>query len=206
MSEHARILDFLALAERLKTELRHSWLSSGRQESVAEHSFQMALMALVVHPHLAQPVDLDRTLRMILIHDLVEAEAGDVPFFDASGRREAKPARERAAIENIRAAVSPPLGQEIYDLWYEFEDRASPEAKLAAALDTLEVQIQHNLAPLDSWTPVEQDLIYTKMDAHCAYDPFLAELCEAVKSQAEAKLRTAGVDVAALRQRHGLEG
>jgi putative hydrolase of HD superfamily len=204
MSEHARILDFLALAERLKTELRHSWLSSGRQESVAEHSFQMALMALVVHPHLAQPVDLDRTLRMILIHDLVEAEAGDVPFFDASGRREAKPARERAAIENIRAAVRPPLGQEIYDLWYEFEDRATAEAKLAAALDNLEVQIQHNLAPLDSWTPIEQDLIYTKMDAHCAYDPFLAELCEAVKSQAEAKLRTAGVDVAALRQRHGL--
>ena len=204
MSEHAKILDFLALAERLKIELRHSWLSSGRQESVAEHSFQMALMALLVHPHLAQPVDLCKTLRMILIHDLVEAEAGDVPFFDDSGRRAEKPERERAAMENIRAAVSPPLGQEIYELWYEFEDKTTAEAKLATALDNLEVQIQHNLAPLETWTPIEQDLVYTKMDAHCAYDPFLETLCEAVKTQAEDKLRSAGVDVLALRQRHGL--
>jgi 5'-deoxynucleotidase YfbR-like HD superfamily hydrolase len=205
MSEHAKILDFLALAERLKTELRHSWLSSGRQESVAEHSFQMALMALLVHPHLAQPVDICKALRMILIHDLVEAEAGDVPFFDDSVRRAEKPARERVAIENIRTRLGSPLGDEFHDLWYEFEDKATAEAKLASALDNLEVQIQHNLASLETWTPIEHDLIYTKMDVHCAYEPFLRELCEAVKNQAEAKLRAAGVDVAALRQRHGVD-
>ena len=78
MSEQTKILDFLALAERLKTELRHSWLSSGRQESVAEHSFQMALMALLVHPHLAHPVDLGKV-------------------FDQSDRRAQKPLGERAA-------------------------------------------------------------------------------------------------------------
>ena len=55
MSERTQILDSLALAERLEAVLRHSWLSSGRQESVADHSFQMALMALLVHPHLAHP-------------------------------------------------------------------------------------------------------------------------------------------------------
>ena len=62
MSEQRRILDFLALAERLETELRHGWLSTGRQESVAEHRFQMVLMALLVHRHLAQPVDLCKVL------------------------------------------------------------------------------------------------------------------------------------------------
>ena len=202
MSEATRILDFLALAERLKTELRHSWLSSGRQESVAEHSFQMALMALLVHRHLAQPVDLCKALKMILVHDLVEAEAGDVPFFDDSGRRALKPARERAAIESIRARLGAPLGPEFHDLWLEFERKGSAEARLASALDNLEVQIQHNLAPLETWTPIEHDLVYTKMDAPCAYDPFLAALCAAVKAQAEAKLRSAGVDVDALRRRH----
>ena len=206
MSEPAKLLDFLALAERLKTELRHSWLSSGRQESVAEHSFQMALMALLVQPQLAQPVDLCKALKMILVHDLVEAEAGDVPFFDQSGRRAQKAERERVAIENVRARLDPPLGQEIYDLWHEFEEKASAEARLASALDNLEVQIQHNLASLESWTPIEYDLVYTKMDAHCAYDPFLARLCQAVKDQAEAKMRTAGVDVDGVRERLGVEG
>jgi putative hydrolase of HD superfamily len=205
MSEPTKILEFLALAERLKTELRHSWLSSGRQESVAEHSFQMALMALVVHPHLAQPVDLGKALRMILVHDLVEAEAGDVPFFDQSVRREQKPARERAAIDHIRDRLGAPLGQEFHDLWHEFEDKATAEAKLAGALDNLEVQIQHNLASLESWTPIEYDLVYTKMDAHCAYDPFLEALCQAVKDLAEAKMRSAGVDVDGVRARLGID-
>ena len=63
MSEIRTILDFLALAERLKCELRHSWLSNGRQESVAEHSWQMALMAMLMHRHLERPVDLGKTLK-----------------------------------------------------------------------------------------------------------------------------------------------
>jgi putative hydrolase of HD superfamily len=57
MSQQTKMFDLLALAERLRTGLRQSWLASGRQESVAEHCFQMALMALMVHPHLALPVD-----------------------------------------------------------------------------------------------------------------------------------------------------
>jgi putative hydrolase of HD superfamily len=200
MSEQARILDFLALAERLKAELRHSWLSSGRQESVAEHCWQMALMAMLVHRHLAEPVDLGRALEMILTHDQVEAEAGDVPFFDQSERKTLKPVRERAAIEAIRERLGAPLGEELYELWHEFEAKATPEAKLASALDQLEVQIQHNLAGIETWTPIEYDLVYTKMDRHCAYDPFLAALCDAVKDQAEAKMRAAGIDVDAVKR------
>jgi putative hydrolase of HD superfamily len=200
LSDFATILDFLALAERLKTELRHSWLSSGRQESVAEHSWQMALMAMLVHRELEQPVDLGRTLKMIVTHDLVEAEAGDVPFFDRSERKAMKAERERAAIEGIRTRLGDPVGTEIYDLWQEFEAKATPEARLATALDQLEVQIQHNLAGVETWTPIEYDLVYTKMDRHCAHDPFLAGLCEAVKQQAEGKMRAAGIDVDAVKR------
>ncbi len=201
MSDVRTLLEFLALAERLKTELRHSWLSDGRQESVAEHCWQMALMAMLVHPELEQPVDLGRTLRMILTHDLVEALTGDVPFFDRSERKAQKPAREQAAIAEIRARLGEPVGGEIHDLWQEFEAKQTPEAKFATALDHLEVQIQHNLAGMESWTPIEYDLVYTKMDRHCAFDPFLAALCEGVKDDAEAKMRKAGVDVDAVKRR-----
>jgi putative hydrolase of HD superfamily len=201
MSEIRTILDFLALAERLKCELRHSWLSNGRQESVAEHSWQMALMAMLMHRHLEGPVDLGKTLKMILTHDLVEAEVGDVPYFDRSERKTMKAARERAAIELIRTRLSGAIGQEIYDLWHEYEAKQTLEAKFAGALDHLEVQAQHNLADIRTWTPIEYDLVYTKMDQACAHDPFLAAFCEAVKEQSEAKMRKAGIDVDGVKRR-----
>jgi putative hydrolase of HD superfamily len=201
MADVRTILDFLALAERLKCELRHSWLSDGRQESVAEHSWQMALMAMLMHRHLELPVDLGKTLKIILTHDLVEALVGDVPYFDRSERRANKAEREAEAIEQIRAQLGGETGQEFYELWHEYEAKQTPEAKFAGALDHLEVQAQHNLADIGTWTPIEYDLVYTKMDQACAHDPFLAAFCEAVKEQSEVKMRAAGVDVDAVKQR-----
>ncbi|HUL07214.1 MAG TPA: HD domain-containing protein [Candidatus Acidoferrum sp.] len=201
MDHVKRILDFLALSERLKLELRHSWLSSGRQESVAEHSWQMALMALLMHRHLAHPVDIEKTLKMILVHDLVEAEVGDVPFFDKGERKRLKAAREQRAIAKIRDALDPATGQEIHDLWQEYEAKATAEARFATALDHLEVQVQHNLADFATWEPVEYELVYTKMDGPCAVDPFLTAFCGAVKEQAERKMRAGGIDPAAVARR-----
>jgi putative hydrolase of HD superfamily len=77
LNQLAAIMDVLQLAEKLKFELRHSWLSNGRQKSVAEHTWRMLLMAILIEPLLDQKVDLARLLKMIIIHDLVEAEAGD---------------------------------------------------------------------------------------------------------------------------------
>ncbi len=187
------ILDFLKLSEGLKRELRHSWLSDGRRESVAEHSWQMALMAILVHPHLEEPVDLGRTLEMIVVHDLVEALVGDVPYFDTSERKQLKQQREAAAIEEIRERLGPPTGERIEALFLEFEERATPEARFAGALDNLEVQIQHNLADFSTWTDAEYALIYDKIERPCAYDPFLTALCKAIQAEAEAKLRAGGV-------------
>jgi HD domain len=166
----------------------------------------MALMAMLVHPRLEQPVDLCKALRMILTHDLVEALTGDVPFFDRSERKAMKPEREQAAIAEIRARLGDPVGTEIHDLWQEFEAKRTPEARLATALDHLEVQIQHNLADMASWTPIEYDLVYTKMDQHCAFEPFLAALCAGVKEQAEAKMRAAGIDVDAVKRQLSADG
>jgi putative hydrolases of HD superfamily len=194
-----RILSVLRLAERLKSELRHSWLSSGRRESVAEHTWQMALMAVLMYRHLEHEVDLERTLAMIIVHDLVEAIAGDVPFFETGERKAMKRQRELEAIEEIRTMLPPASGELVAGLWHEFEGGTTPEARFAVALDNLEVQIQHNQADLATWLPLEHKLVYTKMDRPCAHDVFLAAFCAAVKAEAEAKMRAGGLDPDAVR-------
>jgi putative hydrolase of HD superfamily len=195
------VLGFLRLAERLKCELRHSWLSTGRQESVAEHTWQMALMALATYRHLEHPVAIDHVLKMILVHDLVEAVVGDVPYFATGTRKERKAELEQQAISKIRGMLDSATGGEIYDLFQEYEALHSLEAKFAKALDHLEVQIQHNLADLKTWEEVEYGLVYTKMDRFCAHDGYLRELCAAVKLEAEVKMRANGVDVEAVKTR-----
>ncbi len=198
------ILNLLKLAEKLKSELRHSWLSSGRRESVAEHTWQMALMAVLVHRHLQRPVNLEHVLKMILVHDLVEAEAGDIPFFETGSRKEQKSRREQAAIENIRDMIDPETGRELYDLFQEFELVETDEAKLAKALDHLEVQIQHNHANFSSWEEIEYDLVYTKMDAPCSHDELLVKMCEGVKKDAEEKMASNGIDIQRVKQKLGI--
>jgi putative hydrolase of HD superfamily len=199
-----QVLGFMAVAERLKKELRHSWLSDGRRESVAEHSWLMALMAVLIHRHLAEPVRLDRVLAMIVVHDLAEAEVGDIPYFETSARKDAKAAAERAAMDGFVAKLPAPEGELVRELWLEFEEGRTPEARLARALDHLEVQVQHNLADFATWEPIEHDLVYTKMDDRCAHDPLLKAMCAGIRAQAEAKMRAGGVDVDTVRARLGL--
>jgi putative hydrolase of HD superfamily len=195
------IVRLLPLAERLKRELRHSWLSNGRQESVAEHTWQMALLALLAAPHLNEKVDIGRVMKMIIVHDLVEAETGDIPFFEISQRKATKAQRESEAIGKIRSLIGGSCGEEVYELFREFEARRTRESRFAAALDALEAQAQHNLAPIRTWESVEYDLVYTKLVPVCTYDSFLAELCREIMSDATEKMEQAGIDVKVVRRR-----
>jgi putative hydrolases of HD superfamily len=87
----------------------------------------------------------------------------------------------------------------VKELWLEFEEGQTPESKFVRALDHLEVQVQHNLADISTWEPVEHALVYTKMDDRCAHDAFLRQLLAGVRATAEAKMREGGVDVDAVR-------
>jgi putative hydrolase of HD superfamily len=194
-----KVLGFLPLAERLKRELRHSWLSDGRRESVAEHTWFMALMALLTYRRLEEPVSLDRVLSMAIVHDLAEVEVGDIPYFEASDRKARKAELELVAIDRIAATLPAPEGAVVRELWLEFEEGQTPESKFVRALDHLEVQVQHNLADISTWEPVEHALVYTKMDDRCAHDAFLRQLLASVRATAEAKMREGGVDVDAVR-------
>jgi putative hydrolase of HD superfamily len=199
----ASILKVLTLAERLKFELRHSYTSSGRQESVAEHTWRMSLMAVLIEPLLKQKVDTARLLKMIIIHDLVEAEASDISALDVLRNPEIKTEKiekEKQAIENLKSVLKETNGQEIYNLFYEFEEKETYEARVANALDKLEVQLQHNHADFATWEEIEYEMSYM-MDQHVLFDETLFELKKQIEEGAEQKMKLAGVDTDAVKRR-----
>lgn len=131
-------LAFLVEADRLKEILRQTSLASGvRRENSAEHSWHLALMATVLASYAAQPVELPRVLRMVLIHDLVEIDAGDTFAFD-EGANETKRDREERAADRIFGLLPPGQAVEFRELWNEFEAEATPESRYANALDRLQ--------------------------------------------------------------------
>lgn len=141
MSAHA-ILDFLRLAEGLKTTTRNAWTSTGTQESVAEHSWRLGLLAMVVQPEFPE-VDVSRLLKMCLIHDLGEVIRGDVPAPDQAELPGGKAAEERRDLLTVLAPLPASLKDEIVQLWDEYEAAVTPVARLAKALDKLETILQH---------------------------------------------------------------
>jgi putative hydrolases of HD superfamily len=160
-------------------------------------------MAVLIEPLLKQKVDTARLLKMIILHDLVEAEARDVSALDVLRNPEIKIQKiekEKRAIENLRSTLNETNGQEIYDLFYEFENKETYEAKVANALDKLEVQLQHNHADFSTWEEIEYDMSYM-MDKHVLFDETLFELKKQIEDGAEQKMKMAGIDTDLVRQR-----
>jgi putative hydrolase of HD superfamily len=175
-----QIIDVLHVAEKLKYTLRHSWLSNGRQESVADHSWRMALMAVLVLPHLESSVDIARLLKIVIVHDLVEAVCGDIPAHELADDVELCDRKRNAeinAIEQLSAMLPSVNGQEIKALWNEFEEAKTAEAKVALALDKLEAQIQHNEADPATWLESEKKLMLG-LGRYTAFDEFLISISE----------------------------
>ncbi len=129
--------------DKLKEVIRRTYLlSQSRRENSAEHSWHVAVMALLLAEYAAEPVDVSRVVQMLLVHDLVEIDAGDTPVYDVEGTK-TKAAREQAAADRLFGLLAPDQSREFRALWEEFEARATPEAKFAAALDRVQ-PITHN--------------------------------------------------------------
>ena len=147
MSDPERLekqLAFLVEVDKLKHIFRQTLLINGeRHENDAEHSWHLALMAGLLVEYAAEPtLDLMRVMRMVIVHDLVEIDAGDTYCYDVEGNRD-KAEREQRAAERIFGLLPPDQGKETRTLWDEFESQETPEAKYAAALDRLQ-PLLHN--------------------------------------------------------------
>ena len=148
------LLDILHVAERLKDETRHCTTSKRRPESVAEHSWRLSLMALLLRREFPE-LDMDKVVDMCLIHDLGECFTGDIPAFSKTrGDAEA----EDALLHSWIATLPKELSEELAALYDEMDAQQTGEAKLYKALDKLEAVIQHNESPLDTWTENEYEL------------------------------------------------
>jgi putative hydrolases of HD superfamily len=136
-------IGFIVEIDKLKTVLRQTLLiDRSRRENTAEHSWHLAMMAITLADYADRPIDIGRVIRMLLVHDLVEIDAGDTFVYDVAANQD-KAEREAAAAERIFGLLPLDHGTELRSLWQEFEARTTPDAAFAAALDRLQ-PLLHN--------------------------------------------------------------
>lgn len=157
-----QFLKFFHFAERTKKTFRHCWTSKPhRHESIAEHSYRMALMALLLTPELSQKINVEKLLKIILIHDLPEAITGDIPYWLTVNNPKIKKQKivdENKAINKMISMLPGKSGTELKNLWQEYEDRKTPESKLAKILDRLDTRFQHVEEGIKRWHKEEYKL------------------------------------------------
>ena len=160
------ILIFLKNAEQLKDTIRSSYTSKGRHESTAEHSWRLCLMAVVLEKEFPK-IEIEKLLKLCIVHDLGEALNGDISAVDQTDDVN-KGVEERKDLMELTRPLPPELQKEILGLWDEYENAVSQEAKLAKALDKLETLLQHtqgmNLGNIDYQFNMTYGKQYTDYD------------------------------------------
>jgi putative hydrolase of HD superfamily len=149
MDRLARQLQFILEIDKLKSVYRRTYLIDGaRHENSAEHSWHLALLALILAEHANEPLDVAKVVKMVLVHDIVEIDAGDTYIYDAQGD---KAERERIAADRVFGLLPEDQEAEFRGLWEEFETGATPEARFAAALDRFIPQLHNYHTQGRSW-------------------------------------------------------
>jgi len=183
----ARILDFLIACDAFKRIERRNYLADGsRQENDAEHTWHMALYAVLLHGELEGDADLARVLSMIVVHDLVEIHAGDTFAYDDAARA-GQAEREEAAARALFGPLPDDVEARVAGLWREFEAGETPEARIARQLDRLQAFAQ-NIASdgkAHRENGVTRSRTRRRMAETLAGDPTLARLAEALYAHAD---------------------
>ena len=181
----SELISILSVAEKLKCNTRHCHTTTGRHESVAEHSWRLALMAWWMKGEFPE-VDMDKVIRMCLIHDLGECFTGDIPVFL---KTQADEGREEQLLNAWVASLPEPVKGEMEALYREMEERVTVEARLYKALDGLEALISHNESDIASWEPNEYDLQLTYAFDRVQFSPWLTALREQIKQDSLDKIQ-----------------
>ena len=180
------LFEILAVAEKLKCTTRHCATSSGRQESVAEHSWRIALMALLLEDEFPE-ADINKVIRMCLIHDLGEAFTGDIPCFEKDASEEK--VEEKMYMDWVQSL--PATVRETFKaLLDEMGTLETEEAKIYKALDKIEAVIQHNESDISTWLPLEYDLQQNYGWDNMKFSPYMWELREKVNEWTLEKIKS----------------
>lgn len=183
--EIKNLINFLNIAEKLKCNTRHSWTSTGRHESVAEHSWRLSLMAFLLKDKFNQ-LNMEKVIIMSIVHDLGEAITGDIPAFT---KTEADEESENREIFNLISTLDGPIQNELHDIIQEILQQKTPESRIFKALDKIEVVLQHNEAPLETWIELEYELNLTYGEEEVKEFPYLHELRKILKEISEEKIK-----------------
>lgn len=182
--EARKLLEVISVAERLKDATRHCYTRNGRHESVAEHSWMMTLMAFFMKDEFPE-ADMDKVIRMCIIHDLGEAFTGDIPVFEKTGENEN---REEELLHSWLQELPENYRTEMAELYDEMKKRETIEAKIYKAIDSLEALIQHNISDLSTWIPKEYELNKTYGDDKVQFSEYLKGLREEIRRDTLKKL------------------
>jgi len=181
-----QILKFTEAVEKLKSLMRHSWLSTGRRESVAEHSWRAALFAIVLSDEMDKKVDIGKVVMLLTIHDIAEIYTGDPWAW--RGKPKDKAQKEANAIKKLTKIIPTKQAKLITSLWKEYEAKKTPEAKFAKAIDKLETINQHNLADLKTWTKEEYGYNLVHGSQEVKFSKTLSALKDLIDKQTRAKI------------------
>jgi putative hydrolase of HD superfamily len=178
MNRLKKQMEFIVEVDKLKYIFRQSALiSDGRKENSAEHSWHLGVMAMFLSEYVKDgSVDLLKVIKMVLIHDIVEIDAGDTFAYDEHGYED-KEEREIQAAQRIFNLLPSDQADEIWKLWREFEERQTPEARYAASLDRLQPLLLNYFTQGHTWKMpgVTSKKVYERMEPIKESTPVLWE-------------------------------
>lgn len=186
-----KLLEIIHTTEKLKDTTRHCYTSQGRRESVAEHSWRIAMMAYFIRDEFPE-ADMDKVIRMCLIHDLGEIFTGDIPTFLKTDADEQK---EEELLQEWVSSLPAPYAEEMEALYREMEEQQTVESRVYKAMDSLEAVIQHNESDISTWADNEYELQMTYGNNRVGFSEYLMKFREAIRRETIVKIEASKKDV-----------
>ncbi len=183
-----KLLEITHLAEKLKDTPRHCYTSGGRRESVAEHCFRIAFMALFLEDEFPE-ADINKVVKMCILHDMGEVFTGDIPTFLKTGSHEQT---EKDLLFAWVDQLPAPYDTELKALYEEMIARQTIEARIFKSLDGLEAVIQHNESDISTWEENEYQLNLTYAYDKVAFSEYLKAFRELIHNETEEKIKAGG--------------